>query len=152
MPGARFSSKEIDNLYATLRRLGEDADHIARLSLYEGAGVMADAVREKIDTIRSDGPSEWETSRRERQKQGLRDGLSISPMRIDSKGVSTLVGFDGYNEDGQANKLVARVFNSGTSFSSKQPFFESAVEQTRSKARKKIIEKMEKEFENTLKE
>lgn len=152
MPKAKINDKAINELYQTLRRMGEDAEGIAKMGLYEGAGLMADAVRQSIDTIRSDGPSRHETERRERQKQGLRDGLSIAPMQKMHSGVDTVVGFDGYNADGKPNQMIARVFNSGTSFSSKQPFFENAVRRTRAAAKKKMIETMDKEFQKITKE
>lgn len=151
VPKAKINSDGIDEIFQTLRRLGADAEGIAKLGIYEGAGLIADAVRANIDGIRSDGKSDWETQRREMQKAGLKEGLTTSPIQPFKGGIYGGVGFDGYNAKGQPNQLIARVFNSGTSFSSKQPFFESAVRRTRSAAKQRVIDKMNEEFEKITK-
>ena len=151
MPKAKINSTAINELYQTLNRLGADVEGISKQGIYEGAGLIADAVRANIDGIRSDGKSDWETQRREMQKAGLREGLTTSPIQPFKGGIYGGVGFDGYNAKGQPNQLIARVFNSGTSFSSKQPFFESAVRRTRSAAKQRVIDKMNEEFEKLTK-
>ena len=105
---------------------------------------MADAVRTNIGSIRSGGPSDWERRRREAQKAGLQEGLTT--YKIENKGavIEGGVGFDGYNSLEQANQM--RVFNSGTSFSSKQPFFERAVRSSRGAARQAVIAGIENEI------
>lgn len=151
VPKAKINSTAINELYQTLNRLGADVEGISKQGIYEGAGLIADAVRANIDGIRSDGKSDWETQRREMQKAGLREGLTTSPIQPFKGGIYGGVGFDGYNAKGQPNQLIARVFNSGTSFSSKQPFFESAVRRTRSAAKQRVIDKMNEEFEKLTK-
>ena len=81
MPKAKVNSDGIDEIFQTLRRLGEDAEGIAKMGIYDGAGLIADAVRANIDGIRSDGKSDWETQRREMQKAGLKEGLTTSPIQ-----------------------------------------------------------------------
>lgn len=151
MPKAAISDKGVNELLQTLNRLGADVEGIAKQGIYDGAGVIADAVRTNIETIKSEGPSGWERKRRERQKQGLREGLTTAPIQPYKKGIYGGVGFDGYNADGKANQMIARSFNSGTSFSKKQPFFENAVRKTRMAAKAKMIEAMNKEFEKITK-
>lgn len=151
VPKAKINDKAINELYQTLERLGADAEGVAKQGIFEGAGLIADAVRAGIDTINSDGPSDKETARREMQKAGLRAGLTTAPIQPFKGGIYGGVGFDGYNAKGQPNQLIARVFNSGTSFSSKQPFFESAVRRTRSAAKQRVIDKMNEEFEKITK-
>ena len=151
MPKAKINDKAINELYQTLERLGADAEGVAKQGIFEGAGLIADAVRANIDGIRTGGKSDWETRRREMQKAGLREGLTTSPIQPFKGGIYGGVGFDGYNAKGQPNQLIARVFNSGTSFSSKQAFFESAVRRTRSAAKQRVIDKMNEEFEKIAK-
>lgn len=151
VPKAQINSDGIDEIFQTLRRLGEDAEGIAKQGIYEGAGMVADAVRANIDGIRSGGDEDWEAKRRETQKAGLREGLTTSPIQPYKNGIYGGVGFDGRNAAGQPNQLIARVFNSGTSFSSKQSFFEDAVRSTRNAAKQRIIDKMDEEFEKIVK-
>ena len=151
VPKAKITGTGLNDLYQTLNRLSANAEGIAKQGIFDAAGLMADAVRQGIDTIRSDGPSDYETKRRERQKQGLREGLTTAPIQPYKKGIYGGVGFDGYNADGKANQLIARSFNSGTSFSSKQPFFEDAVRRTRAAAKQKMIDTMNEAIEKITK-
>ena len=87
------------------------------------------------------------------------ESFGIAKMQDDHGFRNVKIGFDGYNEvktksfpNGQPNVMVARIFNSGTSFSSKQPFFDKAVRATRSTAKQKMIEVAEKELEKIAKE
>lgn len=109
--------------------------------MYEGAGIIADAVRKNINTIRTNGKDPWETKRRELQKDGLRNGLTTFEITNVGGRTEGGVGFAGYNKRGQANRKVANAFNSGTSFSSKQPFLNVHFEL--------VVPKQEKEWRNT---
>lgn len=142
----RIELKGLDDLAFMLNRLTDKSETAIKRAIYDGAGVMADAVRSNIGGIRSGGPSDWERRRREAQKAGLQEGLTT--YKIENKGavIEGGVGFDGYNSLEQANQMVARVFNSGTSFSSKQPFFERAVRSSRGAARQAVIAGIEKEI------
>lgn len=142
----RIELKGLDDLAFMLNRLTDGSETAIKRAVYDGAGIMADAVRTNIGSIRSGGPSDWERRRREAQKAGLQEGLTT--YKIENKGavIEGGVGFDGYNSLEQANQMVARVFNSGTSFSSKQPFFERAVRSSRGAARQAVIAGIEKEI------
>ena len=109
-----------------LRKLEKDSEAIAKRAVYEGAKVVADAVKIQISGISPEGPSDYEYDRREQQKDGLKKSMGISPMRNDSGFINVLVGFDGYNDiktnkhpNGQPNAMVARIYNSGTSHNRK---------------------------------
>ena len=121
-----------------LRNLEKSAEGIAKRGVYEGAKVVADAVKAQISDISTEGPSDYERKRREKQKEGLQKSLGIAPMRNDNGFVNTLVGFDDYNDirtekhpGGQPNAMVARIYNSGTSHNKKQPFFKKAINQSK---------------------
>ncbi len=69
--------------------------------------------------------------------------------------INTLVGFSGYSDyatrkypNGQPLALIARVAESGNSFTDKTPFMALAVR----KARKPAQEKMKEVFENEIDE
>lgn len=151
MPKAKVTTNAIDSYISILRDLGENVDDIAGEAVYEGAGIIADAVRKNINTIRTNGKDPWETKRRELQKDGLRNGLTTFEITNVGGRTEGGVGFAGYNKRGQANRKVANAFNSGTSFSSKQPFFERALRASRPQARKRMAEYVEQEFEKIVK-
>ena len=45
MPKAKVTTNAIDSYISMLRDLGENVDDIAGEAVYEGAGIIADAVR-----------------------------------------------------------------------------------------------------------
>ena len=126
--------------------LEQNTEDIVASSIYEGAKFVADAVKIQINGIRSSGPSEYETKRRLIQIRGLKESMGISPMRNDNGFINVKIGFDGYNELGQLNVMIARVFESGTSFSSKQPFFKRAINQSRKACETKMKLEIDKQI------
>lgn len=123
-----YGTKEVE---AILKDLQKQSEPIIKSGIYDGAKVMADAVKSQIVGIRTEGPSFYETKRREIQKEGLRESMGITSMRDDAGFLNVKIGFDGYNKLGQPNAMIARIFESGTSFSSKQPFVKRAVRNAR---------------------
>ena len=157
MPKVKVTANAINEYLQTIRRLGGDAEKVAEKAVYEGTKIMADQVRANIQSLPID--EHWGTPDnplhgvKAIQKQGLLDGFGVSEMRNDNGLINTLVGFDkaGYNKLGQPNLMIARATQSGTSFSDKIPFFDSAVLATRSAARAKMVEVAEQELEKIVK-
>lgn len=149
----------LDEYSKLISQASKEVEHIVDTSIYAGANIIADSIKDGIRGLRTSGRSEWETRKREKQKQGLIESFGIAKMQDDHGFRNVKIGFDGYNEvktksfpNGQPNVMVARIFNSGTSFSSKQPFFDKAIRATRSTAKQKMIEVAEKELEKIAKE
>lgn len=142
---ATVKLKGFEDYERILRELQDESEDIIKSGVYEGSKAVADAVRTQISGIRTEGPSKYETERREIQKQALKDSLGITTMRNDNGFINVKIGFDGYNDlksarwpQGQPNAMVARIFESGTSFSSKQPFFKRALNQSKRLAAEKM--------------
>ena len=140
----KIQLKGLDDTVFVLNRLTDKSEGVIKRAIYDGAGILADAVRANIDTIKTGG-------RRETQKAGLRAGLTTFKIEEAGGTIAGGVGFDGYNELGQANRMIARVFNSGTSFSSRQPFFERAIRSARYAARQKVLSELEDEIDKLTK-
>lgn len=157
VPKARVSTSAINQYLQTIERLGGNVEEVAKKAVYEGTRIMADQVRANIQALPVD--EHWGTPKnplhgvKAIQKQGLLDGFGVAEMRNDGGMINTLIGFDksGYNKIGQPNLMIARATQSGTSFSDKIPFFDSAVRATRSAARAKMVEVAEQELENLTK-
>ena len=143
---ANIKLKGFDDYETLIRHLEQSTEDIVASSIYEGAKVVADAVKIQINGIRSDGPSEYEKRRRLIQIRGLKESMGISSMRNDNGFINVKIGFDGYNELGQPNVMIARVFESGTSFSSKQPFFKRAINQSRKTCETKMKLEIDKQI------
>lgn len=151
---ATVEIKGLDGYEDLLKRLDANVDAVIGSGIYKGAEVVADTVRDKINGLRVDGPSDEETRRRWKQKAGLLDSLGISAMRNDKGFLNVKIGFDGYNSvktkvhpKGQPNVMVARIFESGTSFSSKQPFIKQALRESKERARQAMLEEVDKKIE-----
>lgn len=143
---ANIKLKGFEDYERIIWNLEQNTEDIVASSIYEGAKVVADAVKIQINGIRSDGPSEYEKRRRLIQIRGLKESMGISSMRNDNGFINVKIGFDGYNELGQPNVMIARVFESGTSFSSKQPFFKRAINQSRETCETKMKLEIDKQI------
>ena len=126
-----------------ISRLSKGAEDVAGKAIYAGAGIVANEIRKEIQSLpvvdgygTTEDPLPGGVTRQ--QKEGLLDGLGISPMQNDGGYLNVKIGFDGYNQtrtkkypQGQPNQLVARGVESGTSWKQKKPFVRPAVNRTR---------------------
>lgn len=165
---AKVTFTGIDGTMARLNALQQSLkDQIIGEMVYDGAGIVADAVREeiqKLPTSQHEGkpwfgtPAHPARGPSEEQKKGLLDSLGVSHMRDDDGFLNVAIGFDGYNQviskrwpRGEPNQLVARAVARGTSFMEANPFFKAAVNKTRSKAKAAMKKTAETEISKTWK-
>lgn len=158
---ARIVFTGLDGYMKQLEALGKSSAGMAKKAVFNGSGVVADEIRRGINWIdpgSEDKETAQEYDRRIKQIDGLKNGLGISEIRDDGGVINAIVGFNGYNDvhtpkfpNGQPNKMVARIFNSGTSHNKKQPFFDIAVKEAKKKAEAKMKEVFESEIEKIMK-
>ena len=163
---AKVTFTGIDGTMARLNALQQSLkDQIIGKMVYEGADIVADAVREeiqKLPTSQHEGKAWFGTPGHpargpsEEQKKGLLDSLGVSHMRDDDGFLNVAIGFDGYNRvtsrrwpRGEPNQLVARAVARGTSFMEANPFFKAAVNKTRSKAKSAMKKAAERQLKST---
>lgn len=125
---AKWTTHGLDEYAAYLQRLGKNTKEIIGVGVYEMANVVADEIRKGIESL----PSKTGVT-----KQGLEEGFGISPMQDDNGYLNVKAGFDGYNQNGVPNVLMARIFESGTSTTPKHPFVRPAVNRSQKEALKK---------------
>ena len=127
----------MDELSKRLGKLGVKAQEIASLSLYEGAGVMADAVSQAVRGIVTE-PFRYGTIDNRRKPSPEEKAILVNAKKGVSKfkkthdAVYTNVGL---NNSGYAKlkgktvpvPMIAHAINSGTSFMQPQPFFQKAT-------------------------
>lgn len=159
---AKINFTGLEQYMAQLQSVSSEIENIEKKAIYEAAAIVADAVRTGIDGIHIEslGPtnSTYEMNRRRLQKKGLQEGMGVSSMENDNGFLNVKVGFDGYNDvktekhpNGQSNMMIARAFNSGTSFNRKQPFFDQSVRASRAQALNKMESVFEEEVKNVMK-
>lgn len=143
---AKFQAEGIDAIINQFEKLDQRAKPMIGRSLYEGAKVMADALKRAVEELPVDDTNkkvEIRQGLRTKQKIGLIKSMGITKMQ-DKDGVYNIkVGFDGYNElvsprwsKGQPNAMIARSIENGTSFLPATHFIRKTL-----KAKEKTIEK-----------
>ena len=137
----------INEYLAQLGNLETMAPQSMGKAIYEGADIVADAIKKGIQSMRvDDSPySERVTGIRSIQKEGLLNSLGIAKAATDNGYRNVKIGFDGYNKltsqkypQGQPNAMIARTFEAGNSFTQKQPFVGPAVRASRAQAETKM--------------
>lgn len=123
---------DIDDQIKMFDRFHSSVYGLASAALYDGAGVVADAIRNATPQDSGD----------------LADSIGIAEFDKDGDKVSTAIGFSGYDEKGVPNIVKARVLEHGRVDSSgrtvaKHPFIKNAVR----KAKQKALNAMQKRFE-----
>lgn len=144
MAGFSFEVDGLDNMIQKFGKIPETAGKIAAEALYEGAGVMADAVSRAVNGIATE-PFKYAAGGRKRkpspeEKEILKKAKKgVAKFRKNGVSVQTSVGMQnaGYAELNGKTKpipLIANSINSGTSFMQKQPFMRKAFSQTKGAA------------------
>lgn len=134
--------KGMDEYLQKLGNLEFKAEGTVKRAVYEGAKVVADAVKKNLDSLpTSDGYQDRITAPKTIQKKGLIDGFGISKMKNQGGYEHVKLGFHGYNgmktkkyPRGQPNVMIARVFEGGTSNTKRHPFVSPAVRATKEAA------------------
>ena len=155
------STAGMDDLTQMLEDLGGAAQGVASAGLYEGAGVMADAVSQSVRGIDTE-PFRYATGGHQRKPSPEEKALleaapkGVAKFKKSGTSVDTSVGLSraGYGMLGKKLKpipLIANSINSGTSFMKKQPFFRKAVSKNRGNTLTAIEDGINKAIEQMTK-
>lgn len=138
---ARFEINGLDDVIKQIEKAGERVVPICKMSVYEGAGIVADAVREELQKALS-GESTGD----------LEASLGIQEIQDTGSRVETAVGFAGYDRKGVPNPLKARVINSGRSDTAhkKTRFISKAIRRASGPASAKMSEVAREELTKEL--
>lgn len=160
--GGRLAKCKIEGISeytAQLNRLEADSLPIIRKCIYDGAAIMADAIKGAIDQIPTRSNKEFGSADNmlsgitAQQKAGLQDSFGISKMSDRNNQQSVKLGFDGYNSvktkkypSGQPNPLIARAIESGTSFLQPCHFMSKAINANKSAVEEKMAKTCDAEI------
>lgn len=162
---ARIRFSRLEDYELQLSRLAAHTEEIAGKAIYAGADIITNAIRANIEAMHasSDKAGLFAYQKKEpapltqTAKQGLLDGLGITPMQNDGGYWNVKVGFDGYNDmptrkypHGQPNQLIARSLESGSSIAQKHPFVRPAINATRKQAEAKMAEVLDEEIKKIM--
>ena len=156
MPG-KITTSGIGELEKRLQKIEDETAHdIAAKALYEGAGLMADAVSSAVQEIATE-PFRYAAGGRKRlpspEEKAILEQASkgVAKFRDDGGTVETSVGLQssGYGDLAGRRKpipMIANAINSGTSFMSKQPFYRRATSPAKGPALSRIEDKLREEL------
>lgn len=165
---AKISMEGLAEYTKQLAALGANVDGMVKAAVYEGADEVADAVREAVKALPEVKTSEAVANWRQQvpvdgitkdQKAGLLEGLYLSRMVTEMDSIYTQLGFDKYNRvktkaypKGQANSMIARAVESGSSARRKTPFVRPAVNRVKDRAIQRMADKMDETIKNLMEE
>lgn len=153
---AKFRIVGIDAAIKDIDKIGLDVDGIAKMCVYDGAGIVADAVRRNIEGLPVRDPKEHK--RRPRgatpdEKAALAAGFGIAKMEQAGDSVNTTLGFDGYDgkptpkyPKGHAISMIARTIESGSSWLNKTPFLKPAFNSSKAAAEQAMAARFDEEI------
>lgn len=165
---AKIEFKGIDDYAKALANLQNESEEIIKRGVYDGAAVVADAIKSGLNSIpiqegknglppigTSDNPL---TGISRTQKGDLLDGFGLAPIENHNGYIQTKAGFDGYGStktkaypEGLPNSVLMRSLESGTSFRKKNPVVRKATNGARKAAETKMGETVEKEIKKIMK-
>lgn len=146
---ATITFKGLEAYQKQMEGLGRDFPKVVNVSLYEGARVLADAVRAEIDGLKDSHRHVTDA-----EIKGLKEGLGIAHFWNENGKTLTKIGFEGYNSyrtkkfpKGHPNVLVARSIIRGTSWISADRFMTRAVKKSREEALAAIQRRLDAELQ-----
>lgn len=114
----KIEATGLDELVKKLSTLADGIEGKMKVAIYPAAGMVIEAIKQNTPTRTGD----------------LRDSISLSKFEIEGDTVQTKIEFPGYDRNGTANTIKARVLESGTSKRQKKPFIRPAINSVRDRA------------------
>lgn len=134
---------------------GEKLREVITISLYEGANIVANEIKNEIDNLSTS--ERWIDGVTKIEKNDLKKGFGIAPMQYKGGDYDVKIGFDGYGQTktkkhpkGIPIPLTARSIISGSSFRSKNDFVRRAVGRVRKKSINKMNETINKKIKKEM--
>ena len=147
---AKIKVVGIDSFIKDINELAGDAEGICKMAVYDGAAVVADAVKANINALPTRVNKFVPKGHKARgatanEKAALISGFGISRMRANGT-VDVSIGFDGYTETGKPISMIARSIESGTSWLQKTPFVNKGVASSKGAAEAAMQKRFDEEI------
>lgn len=147
---AKIKVVGIDSFIKDINELAGDSEGICKMAVYDGAAVVADAVKANINALPTRVNKFVPKGHQARgatanEKAALISGFGISRMRANGT-VDVSIGFDGYMETGKPISMIARSIESGTSWLQKMPFVNKGIASSRGAAEAAMQKRFDEEI------
>ena len=159
----KMKVKGLDDLITAMHQLDSDTEKILASAMYDGAGMLIEAVKTEIQKLPED-PGYKKTGVERNvvtpdEKKDLLAHVGIARFAKKNGKISTAIGFDGYSShktrkypNGVPLPIIARSIESGSSVRKKYPFMQKAVKavqtQIEQTIEKQITEEIQKKVGN----
>lgn len=156
---AKFKIVGIDAAFSQFGEIARESEGIAKMCVYDGARVVADAVKQNIRALPERDPKKFGTQKNKvrgatpAEKQAMLNGMGIAAHRVSSGSVNTVIGFDGYDGNptksypkGHAISMIARTIESGSSWLTATPFMKRAIASSQSAAASAMAARFDEEI------
>lgn len=163
---AKFKMDNVDGfieMEMQLSKLGKQSKEVAEKMVYEGAKVVADAIKSELvglpeENFRHLNDGDKFSGIPKGHKKDLIDGFGVTHIDVDSDGnTNAKIGFDGYGSyktkkypKGLPNPLLARAIESGSSVRKKNPFVRRGFNKSKEKAVKAMRKIMDEEVKKIV--
>lgn len=155
--GMSLKAKGLDDLITALHQLDADTDGIISAAMYEGAGMILDAVKREIEKIPEDNgykkPGDLRDDITSDEKKDLLTHVGIARYTKKGSAIHTAIGFNGYSShktkkypNGVPITLIARSIESGSTVRKKRPFVRTAVKSVQEQVTQKMQERLAAEI------
>lgn len=156
---AKLKVVGLEAAFSEFGEIAKDSEGIAKMCVYDGAGVVADAVKRNIQALPTRNPNKRGNEKDKvrgvtpLEKQALLDNMGVATHRVGGGSVNTVIGFDGYINNptkaypkGHAVSMVARATESGTSWLTATPFMKRAVNSSKGAAEQAMAARFDEEI------
>lgn len=141
-----------------LESLSANSEEVCKRALYQGAAVMASAIKSEMAKIPD---RSWHSGRiasglTKEEKEDLVSGFGISKMRNSDGVIDVKLGFDGYGHktkkfpSGVPVPLIARSICKGTSWLAKYDFISKAERAAKAATESKIQQTFDSELQKLI--
>ena len=158
---AKIVAVGLDQLANQFSDVADQTGRIAKKSLYEGSGMLADKLRNATENLTAEDQRKHQSKAvLDYEKKALLNGLSVEKFK-DNRAldcVETSVTFHGRSEhrtkkypDGVPTILLARAITKGTTFRTANRFFPNTVNRSRKEVETRMVKTAEAEMNKILK-
>lgn len=141
--GVSFKFEGITEYLQSLRKLEKGGKGIVKMSVYDGAGLLADEIRARLEA---------NIKHPDKSTGALIESMGIADMRDKGGEISTKIGFYGYDDRGVPNHIKAAVMESGRTGVKKRPFIRPAVKAVKERAIDAMDKRLNEEIEKIMEE
>lgn len=139
----------IEKYIQQLNQIGNQSVPIIKMAVYDGADIVADAIRSNLNSALSTAPLNVQ-----RRDGDLARSLNLNSMKNEDGFIYTKISWVGYDGDGTPNAIKAAVLEAGRSDQQRRKtgFIRKAVSSSQHQAEIAMADTFDREIKKIIKE